>query len=178
MAVDPLAGKYPHLSPYVFVANSALVFIDPDGKKIINADRLRKEKAINEEIGIEDLKMQFGTLHNRKKFTGTEDDWNMVQGKLKVLNVLELDVLIYTRLEEESENAITEFRESSPNLFRKMDMMRNEYREPVDAYLGTVDLFDQSNAMFPGVYLGVKLVYPILMWVMKVEYVLKLKSLV
>ena len=35
MAVDPLAGKYPHLSPYVFVANSPLVFIDPDGEQII-----------------------------------------------------------------------------------------------------------------------------------------------
>jgi len=34
LAVDPLAGKYPDISPFVFVANSPLVFIDPDGKKI------------------------------------------------------------------------------------------------------------------------------------------------
>ncbi len=34
MACDPLAEKYPYLSPYSFVANSPLVFIDPDGKDI------------------------------------------------------------------------------------------------------------------------------------------------
>src|SRR5690554_4074728 len=32
LSIDPLAGKYPNLSPYQFVYNSPLVFIDPDGK--------------------------------------------------------------------------------------------------------------------------------------------------
>jgi RHS repeat-associated protein len=34
-AKDPLQGSYPHLSPYNFVANSPLVYVDKDGKKII-----------------------------------------------------------------------------------------------------------------------------------------------
>jgi RHS repeat-associated protein len=33
-AIDPYDFKYPTLSPYCFVANSPLLFIDPDGKKI------------------------------------------------------------------------------------------------------------------------------------------------
>jgi len=40
LAVDPLSGKYPDISPFVFVANSPMIFIDPDGRKVV---------AINEE---------------------------------------------------------------------------------------------------------------------------------
>lgn len=35
MSVDPLAGKYPDLSPFNFVSNNPLIFIDPDGKRIV-----------------------------------------------------------------------------------------------------------------------------------------------
>lgn len=34
LALDPLQAKYPSLSPYNFVANSPLIFIDPDGREI------------------------------------------------------------------------------------------------------------------------------------------------
>lgn len=35
LAVDVMATKYPEIAPYVFVANSPLIYIDPDGKKIM-----------------------------------------------------------------------------------------------------------------------------------------------
>jgi|GEM_PF-4929178 len=34
-SVDPLASKYPGMSPYNFVANNPIIYIDPDGKDII-----------------------------------------------------------------------------------------------------------------------------------------------
>ncbi len=35
LSLDPLASKYPSLSPYQFCANNPILFIDPDGKRII-----------------------------------------------------------------------------------------------------------------------------------------------
>ncbi len=43
MNVDPLASKYYNISPYTYVANSPLIFIDPDGKKIVFAKNVTKE---------------------------------------------------------------------------------------------------------------------------------------
>ena len=35
LSLDPLAQKYPGISPYTFVADNPIWFIDPDGKKIV-----------------------------------------------------------------------------------------------------------------------------------------------
>lgn len=34
LSIDPLAAKYPQVSPYVFVLNNPIKFIDPDGKDV------------------------------------------------------------------------------------------------------------------------------------------------
>jgi RHS repeat-associated protein len=37
ISVDPLADKYPGLTPYHYAANNPLMFVDPDGKKLYPA---------------------------------------------------------------------------------------------------------------------------------------------
>ncbi|MEW6412635.1 MAG: hypothetical protein AB1483_09205 [Candidatus Zixiibacteriota bacterium] len=39
VATDPHAFKYPSISPYVYVANNPLIYLDPDGKDILNDQR-------------------------------------------------------------------------------------------------------------------------------------------
>ena len=35
LSVDPLADKYPHISPYVYCGNNPMKFVDPDGRRPI-----------------------------------------------------------------------------------------------------------------------------------------------
>ncbi len=55
MAPDPLAGKYPSLSPYNYVASNPLQFRDPDGAEILDAktgERIGEQVARNRTLGV------------------------------------------------------------------------------------------------------------------------------
>lgn len=42
LSLDPLAAKYPNISPYVFVGNSPIMLVDPDGKRLVLAGHRKK----------------------------------------------------------------------------------------------------------------------------------------
>ena len=55
LSVDPLSSEYPSLSPYAFVADNPIIYIDPDGRRIVlggNAGVIKKfENTINSSFG-------------------------------------------------------------------------------------------------------------------------------
>ena len=66
--VDPVANKYYSLSPYIYVANNPLIFIDPNGKKIVYAANLNDEQRQIYEARLSNLRTSnkyFSTIYNR-----------------------------------------------------------------------------------------------------------------
>lgn len=47
MNIDPLAEKFPNMSPYVFCANNPLFYVDPNGMEIVNGETARREDLEN-----------------------------------------------------------------------------------------------------------------------------------
>jgi RHS repeat-associated protein len=57
LSIDPLASKYPSLSPYNFVNNNPIIYVDIDGKDfVITIDQNNKTITIAEKYYIEDSK--------------------------------------------------------------------------------------------------------------------------
>ena len=61
MNIDPLAEKFNQISPYTYVANNPLIYIDPDGKELILAgDKKNVDRTIavaNQGIGSKIVKV-------------------------------------------------------------------------------------------------------------------------
>jgi RHS repeat-associated protein len=81
---DPHASKYPDLSPYNFVANSPLIFIDPDGKDIIIVDPVSKKEYLYQpnSTKIEEDMSEFvtTTIHTLDNIInkGWDSEFNMI----------------------------------------------------------------------------------------------------
>lgn len=148
LSIDPLAFHYPSWSPYNFVSDNPIVYIDPDGKKVRNADKVRLEqaKANNEFTNemIAEIK-QKGAGGKRRDFNGTKEEWKKVKATLKRYERIdEREKELIEKLEiavVQTDKLIEEFKKSAPNLFEKVDNIKNEQGEEVDMMLGTEDMF-------------------------------------
>ena len=98
MAVDPLAGKYPDLSPYVFVANSPIIFIDSDGEKFRNPYAEKQNEA---KIKLSNAQAEYNRLIEtgvKKAEARKASGLNSTQSEFNEINTLyqEVDDYFYT----------------------------------------------------------------------------------
>ena len=108
MSLDVYAYKYPDLSSYTFVANSPLVFVDPDGRDIIFTGTNKNKKSLLDKInsggGTQFRITKSGEL--KKKF------FSKVEGKFaeEIVAGIKDDQRVYLRLvNKDNKNTIDSY---------------------------------------------------------------------
>ncbi len=144
MNIDPLAEDYYVTSPYVYTLNNPLFFVDPDGRKVRNADEERKQKAEQE------LRKNQGVVSSAESTYGTKKrdfksktDFKRYKKAKRNVKKSQKEVDKYTERAEATQAKIDEFKTSSPKMFEAMDNVKNEFGEEVDIMMTTKSL---SNA--------------------------------
>lgn len=140
-ALDPLAAKYPSMSPYNFVGNSPIMFIDPDGRKIINADKILLNN-FKARLKLANEKFNQWLVDNgdftRKTFTGTKEEWKEYKSARHFastsIRLNKKRIKEYTILSQRTDDLMTKWKKRSPNIYNKIDQME------VDMMLGSQDL--------------------------------------
>jgi len=84
LSVDPLASKYPDLSPYCFVANNPILYVDPDGREIWIAFDVKNKDG---STSIQKVQYKGGKLYGTdgKAYTGGNEYATKVQKDLNQL---------------------------------------------------------------------------------------------
>jgi len=59
MSVDPLKGKYPNISPYAYVLNNPIAYLDPDGRIVVNVRLNRLPKGMEEHSDLAEEAMSY-----------------------------------------------------------------------------------------------------------------------
>lgn len=150
MNIDPLAENYSATSPYVYTLNNPLFFVDPDGRKIRNADEVRKQTAQKELKTNQAVVASAESLYGTKKgdFKSKSDYKRYKQAKRDVRKS-KRKVKKYTKRAEATQAKIDEFESNSQEMFATMDNIQNEYGEEVDIMMTTESI---SNANGQNVY--------------------------
>ena len=119
LSVDPMADKYPGVSPYAYCGNNPVRLVDPDGRKVVNpyTDKVSETKNIINRIeqlikeGNCDVGLAKAALRHQKKEL-RKFEW--LEGKANV--------------------AIEALKEDEV-FFKKLNNLQDEHTNPIDVYI-------------------------------------------
>lgn len=153
MNIDPLASKYSSFTPYAYVVNNPLYFIDPDGMRIRNGDQEKKnlvdekikesENALN--VSLKDANL-LGASRKEIKNTLNTSQFDTYKRSLDKIKDLKRESKKAGRQIDNTNRKIKELETNAPLLYEKMDNL------DVDIYFRSVESLvgndGQNNTSF------------------------------
>jgi len=137
--MDPMGEKYTSISLYTFVLNNPILLVDPNGMEVINAwhkDRIKKEETL-----VEILKV----VNDQK---ATQEDREFAA---KVAESITSEIAEITRNLVRTYEVLADLQATDPELFNKINNLKDADGNYVDVYVKTVDNFGETTGD-PGVF--------------------------
>ena len=122
LSVDPMADKFPSISPYAYCAWNPVKLVDPEGREVINAHT----KNVGElQKMIANLQNQINNCNDKKQLRSLNKSLNKIHRSLK--KEIEYEKLV--------NNAIQELKDYGGNEFEQLNKLNNANGDEVDVYV-------------------------------------------
>ncbi len=103
--MDPIAEKYANISPYAYVANNPIIFIDPDGRYIDVTIKTRAENGKRQNVTVRYNNGKFYDSDGNE-YTGESEFLDAVKASIEYVSEGDVEGII-SEFENDTENGIT-----------------------------------------------------------------------
>jgi RHS repeat-associated protein len=128
LSTDPLADKYPSLSPYVYCANNPIKLIDPNGMEIVNAHEKQKNEAETKMKQAQEALNSFGGNKKSNEYKSLQNQYKSAKTEYNSSN----------KAYQKAQKAISRLEKYNPELYNKLDNLYDENNNEVDIYVEMV----------------------------------------
>jgi RHS repeat-associated protein len=142
--LDPMADKYKSINPYCYALNNPIIFIDPNGKEVINADKIELEFETNNLKEVQDAfnKKYSGKGLERKDFKTKEQYKEYLKDKKGLSKALD-NFNIAAEAFQNTYNKIEEYKKVDEKGFNEMNTLTYKTKngtEKLDIYIHSGEL--------------------------------------